>query len=105
MSSVTYTNSRSLLIYRVPTGLHYEYFYPSAIDHLRKFGRITVYYYRTRQSYIRHHTNVFIVPDFINTLPLSRRVYFIDQIIQLLATIPLHKPLHLDLNDYPELFI
>ena len=107
MSSVTALRTpwRHLIIYRVPDGLHYDYINSSALDHLRNFGRLTLYYYKTRRSYFRHHSNIFVVPEFINNLPMNKRLYFVDNFIQLLHTVPPHKPLHLDLNDYPELFI
>lgn len=96
---------RNLIFYRIPGGVHFDYVTVSAIDHLRKFGRITLYYVINQQQFIRHHTNVFVVPSFINDLPMNQRLYFVDNIIQILRTIPLHKPLHIDLNDYPEFFI
>ena len=96
---------RHLIIYRVPDGLHYDYIDSSALDHLHNFSRLTLYYYKTHQSYIRHHSNIFVVPEFINNLPMNQRLYFVDSFIRILSTIPLHKPLQLDLNDYPELFI
>ena len=107
MSSVTaLTTPRChLIIYRVPDGLHYDYISSSALDHLHKFGRMTLYYFKTRQSYIRRHTDIFVVPEFISKLPMKQRLYFVDNFIQLLRTIPLHKPLYIDFNDYPELFI
>lgn len=96
---------RYLIIYRVPDGLHYDYIDSSALDHLHNFGRLTLYYYKTRRSYFRHHSNIFVVPEFINYLPMNQCLYFVDNFIHILRTIPLHKPLHLDLNDYPELLI
>ena len=107
MSSITPLPQgwRHIIIYRVPDGLHYDYIDSSALDHLRDFGRLTLYYYKTRRSYIRHHSNIFVVPEFINNLPMNQRLYFVDNFIQHLLTIPLHKPLYIDFNDYPELFI
>ena len=97
---------RYIIFFRVPDGINYDYVEARTIYHLQKYGRVTLYYFRTQRSYIRHHSNVFLAPSFINERPYHKdRIYFIYNIIQILSTIPLHKPLHIDLDDYPELFI
>lgn len=97
---------RNIIFYRVSPGLvYYDYVSPSAIKHLQQYNRLTLYKHLSHQSIIRHASNIFIAPDFINSKPLVHRVSFIDQIISILQTIPAHKPLHIDFNDYPELFI
>ena len=97
---------RPIIFYRASPGIvYYDYVSLSAIEHLQKYNRLTLYEHTSRRTIIRHTSNIFVAPDFVNLKPLVYRVSFIDQIILILQTIPAHKPLHIDFNDYPELFI
>ena len=97
---------RSIIFYRIATGIvYYDYVSPSAIEHLQKYNRLTLYEHTSRRTIIRHASNIFVAPDFINSKPLVGRVNLIDFVISILKTIPFHKPFHIDFDDYPELFI
>ena len=97
---------RHIIFYRISPGIvYYEYVSLSAIEHLQKYNRLTLYEHTSRQTIIRHTSNIFIAPDFINSKPLVGRASLIDFVISILKTIPFHKPFHIDFDDYPELFI
>ena len=97
---------RSIIFYRVSPGIvYYDYVSPSAIEHLQKYNRLTLYEHTSRRTIIRHASNIFVAPDFLNSKPLAGRVAFVHSIIGILQAIPFHKPFHIDFNDYPELFI
>ena len=100
------SDMRSIIFYRVSPGIvDYDYVSPSTIEHLQKYNRLTLYEHTSRRASIRHTSNIFVAPDFINSKPLAGRIAFVYSIISILQTIPSHKPLHIDFNDYPELFI
>ena len=97
---------RHIIFYRISPGIvYYDYVSLFAIEHLQKYNRLTLYEHISRRTIIRHASNIFVAPDFINSKPFVGRVNLIDSVINILKTIPFHKPFHIDFDDYPELFI
>lgn len=97
------------VFFRAPALQHY-YCTDSAIQHLETYGRLSLYDWLTKTTIIRKPNNIFVVPleveeQLFANRPWSYRITFLDNIYEILRDIPPHKPLHIDFNDYPELFI
>ena len=95
--------------YRASTLLHY-YCTDSAIKHLETYGRLSLYDWTAKTTVIRKSNNIFVVPleieqQIVGHRPWSYRTTFLDNLYEILRAIPPHLPLHIDFNDYPELFI
>ena len=90
--------------------LQHYYGADSAIKHLETYGRLSLNDWLTKTTVIRKSNNIFVVPleieqQLFNHRPWSYRTAFLNSLYEILRTIPPHKPLHIDFNDYPELFI
>ena len=90
--------------------LQHYYCTASTIKHLETYGRLSLYDWLTKTTVIRKSNNIFVVPleveeQLFANRPWSYHTVFLNNIYEILRTIPPHKPLHIDFNDYPELFI
>ena len=90
--------------------LQHYYCTDSAIQHLETYGRLSLYDWLTKTTVIRKSNNIFVVPLEIEERlfadrPWSYRIVFLNNLYEILRSIPPYKPLHIDFNDYPELFI
>lgn len=97
------------VFFRAPALQHY-FCSDSAIQHLETYGRLSLYDWTTKTTVIRKPDNIFVIPleieqQLLNHRPWSYRSAFLNSLYEILRTIPPHKPLHIDFNDYPELFI
>ena len=100
---------RHTVFFRTSELQHY-YCNDSAIQHLATFGRLSLYDWPTKTTVIRKPNNIFVIPleieyQLFNGRPWSYRTAFLNNIYEILRPIPPHLPLHIDFNDYPELFI
>ena len=82
----------------------------SAIQPLETHGRLSLYDWLTKTTIIRKSNNIFVVPLEVEERlfadrPWSYRTTFLNNLYEILRTIPPNKPLHIDFNDYPEFFI
>lgn len=82
----------------------------SAIKHLKTYGRLSLYDWTTKATVICKPNNIFVVPPEIEQQIIGHRPWFycnvfLNDIYEILRAIPPHLPLHIDFNDYPELFI
>ena len=90
--------------------LQHYYCTDSAVQHLKTYGRLSLYDWLTKTTVIRKSNNIFVIPleiehQLFSNRPWSYRTTFLNNIYEILRTIPPHLPLHIDFNDYPELFI
>ena len=97
------------VFYRASTLQHY-YCTDSAIKHLETYGLLSLYDWTTKATVIRKPNNIFVVPleieqQIVGHRPWSYRTIFLNELYEILRAIPPHLPLHIDFNDYPELFI
>ena len=97
------------VFYRGTTFQHY-YCNDSALRHLAAYGRLSLYDLTTHGTIVRKACNIYVLPLEIEDLlfkgrPWSYRSNILHEIYIILQSIPLHLPLHIDFNNYPELFI
>ena len=90
--------------------LQHYYCTDSAIKHLETHGRLSLYDWITKTTVVRKANNIFVVPLEVEerlfaNRPWSYRTTFLNNLYEILRTISPHKPLYIDFNDYPELFI
>ena len=90
--------------------LQHYYCNDSAIRHLAIYGRLSLYDWLAKATVIRKSNNIFVIPLEVEerlfaNRPWSYRTTFLNSLYEILRSIPPHLPLHLDFNDYPELFI
>lgn len=98
-----------IVFFRASELQHY-YCTDSAIQHLETYGRLSLYDWPTKTTVIRKSNNIFVVPleieeRILANRPWSYRTVFLNNLYEILRTISPHKPLYIDFNDYPELFI
>ena len=103
-------NLRQYTVFFRASELQHHYCDDSAIQHLATFGRLSLYDWLTKTTIIRKPNNIFVVPlevehQLLNNSPWSYRTTFLNNIYEILRAIPPHLPLHIDFNNYPELFI
>ena len=101
---------RANIVFFRASELQHYYCTDSAIQHLETYGRLSLYDWLTKTTIIRKSNNIFVVPLEIEERLLAGRHWFyrtvfLNNLYEILRTIPPHKPLYIDFNDYPELFI
>ena len=103
-------NLRQHTVFFRASELQHCYCTDSAIKHLETYGRLSLYDWLTKTNVIRKPNNVFVVPleveyQLFTNHPWSYHTTFLNSLYEILRTIPPHKPLYIDFNDYPELFL